>query len=538
MTLAFAVADETKSGREKLATLLRIQNPHFHLCVIPGLLNDTYKIQGQWHAELENRSIPYLQDDKEYSECEVYRYTNGVGFSTNVTESCHAWVYDRSTFDRTVVTDLNLVCGDKMLRTYANMILMGGLLVGSLVLGSLSDVIGRKKVLLIGVAGHFGSSLGVTFVTSYEAFVILRFSTTFFGIGMFLSAFVIGMELVGPSKRKYAGIVIEIFWCIGLFIQNGVAYGLRDWRYLQAALSAPTVLFLSYWWLLPESPRWLINKGKLKEAEIVIKKAAKGNGVELSKKALRLDELEVEGEGERIWHMFTTPVLLIRSLVIFFNWLVASMVYYGLSLNVGGLSGNIYLNFFISAVAELASYIFCLLLLDVTGRKPLQCISMLVGGVACIATMAPVITDAPEWITMVLSMVGKFGASAAFAVIYVFSAELFPTVMRNSGMGLSSFSARIGGVVAPYIADLGDMVDGHFGVALPLIIFGGASVLAGLLALLLPETLDRKLPDTVEDAKNFAKQKKASAYVLDNMAEEKDSSNGKYNQAFTPDGSY
>ena len=51
-------------------------------------------------------------------------------------------------------------------------------------------------------------------------------------------------------------------------------------------------------------------------------------------------------------------------------------------------------------------------------------------------------------------MVGKLGAAAAFAVIYVFSAELYPTIVRNAGMGASSCCARIGGMVAPYIADL------------------------------------------------------------------------------------
>ena len=51
-------------------------------------------------------------------------------------------------------------------------------------------------------------------------------------------------------------------------------------------------------------------------------------------------------------------------------------------------------------------------------------------------------------------MIGKLGAAAAFAVIYVFSAELYPTVVRNAGMGASSCCARIGGMVAPYIADI------------------------------------------------------------------------------------
>ena len=57
-------------------------------------------------------------------------------------------------------------------------------------------------------------------------------------------------------------------------------------------------------------------------------------------------------------------------------------------------------------------------------------------------------------LTVTLAMIGKLGAAAAFAVIYVFSAELYPTIVRNAGMGASSCCARIGGMVAPYVADL------------------------------------------------------------------------------------
>ena len=51
-----------------------------------------------------------------------------------------------------------------------------------------------------------------------------------------------------------------------------------------------------------------------------------------------------------------------------------------------------------------------------------------------------------------LTSVGKFGVSAAFSIVYIFAAELFPTVVRSSGIGASSFCARIGGIVAPQMA--------------------------------------------------------------------------------------
>lgn len=60
------------------------------------------------------------------------------------------------------------------------------------------------------------------------------------------SFILVGMELVGPSKRMWAGIVVEYFFAIGLLVLAGVAYGLRDWRYIEMAVAFPNVLYLLY----------------------------------------------------------------------------------------------------------------------------------------------------------------------------------------------------------------------------------------------------------------------------------------------------
>ena len=61
---------------------------------------------------------------------------------------------------------------------------------------------------------------------------------------------------------------------------------------------------------------------------------------------------------------------------------------------------------------------------------------------------------ATDTIVLVLSMIGKFGSSAAFATIYLFSAELFPTVVRNSAMGASAAFSGVGAIIAPYVVEL------------------------------------------------------------------------------------
>ena len=90
-----------------------------------------------------------------------------------------------------------------------------------------------------------------------------------------------------------------------------------------------------------------------------------------------------------------------------------------------------------------------------------------------------------------LTLAGKFGASSAFAIIYLYTAELYPTVIRNTALGVASMLARIGGILAPLLASLS--------LPTPLIIMGGSALLAGIMAVFLPETLGASLPETIHE---------------------------------------
>lgn len=60
------------------------------------------------------------------------------------------------------------------------------------------------------------------------------------------------------------------------------------------------------------------------------------------------------------------------------------------------------------------------------------------------------------YLATVLVMVGKFGVTAAFSMVYVYTAELYPTVVRNMGVGVSSTASRLGSILSPYFVYLGE----------------------------------------------------------------------------------
>lgn len=103
------------------------------------------------------------------------------------------------------------------------------------------------------------------------------------------------------------------------------------------------------------------------------------------------------------------------------------------------------------------------------------------------------------WAKITFAMIGKFLITASYGILYVYSAEIYPTVVRNVGMGSSSTIARIGAIIAPFVKELGHAT--HENV--PFGVYGTICILSGLTVLLLPETKDAQLPDTLVEGESF-----------------------------------
>ena len=231
-----------------------------------------------------------------------------------------------------------------------------------------------------------------------------------------------------------------------------VAYYLNhDWHLLQMVLTAPTVIFLSYWWIVPESVRWQISKEKYREAREQIMYVAKKNGCNLNEVRDDFDHVVEQAKLEKqkkleegpprkygISDLVKHPNMCCKSLTLFFNWFVISGTYYGLSLSASNLGGNPYINFFISAAVEIPAYAINLLILNKPkiGRRLALCLPLMVAGLALTITIF--VPKDQTAVLITLSMLGKLAITSAYGVVYVFAAEIYPTVIRNVGLGACS----------------------------------------------------------------------------------------------------
>ncbi|XP_014679364.1 PREDICTED: organic cation transporter protein-like, partial [Priapulus caudatus] len=332
--------------------------------------------------------------------------------------------------------------------------------------------------------------------------------------GASLTAYCLLCEYFPTAQRAFAGNAIYFAWSVGLMSLPGLAYVVQDWRMLHLIISVPMLLSLAMYWTMPESLHWLITHDRAGEAEAILETARRVNGATLPPHSLTLIpssapsspccRIDGGGSGEKrerkktFLDVLRTPNLRVHALLCCALWAINGMVYYGLSLGTHVLAGNKHLNFFWSAVVEVPAYVACIVLLKRFGRKKPSCAFYVIAGLPLI--LVPFLpkstasgTDLSNLVTL-LTMIGKFGVTASFSAIYLVASELYPTVVRNSGLGMSCLSARIGAVLAPYTINLRDIHP-----AFQNLLFAVVAAAGALMVMVLPETARRLLPETLSD---------------------------------------
>ncbi|KAL0119150.1 hypothetical protein PUN28_009627 [Cardiocondyla obscurior] len=491
-----------------------------HWCKVPGLENMDV-------SRRRRLAIPASQDDNEtYSQCTRYdidwttattvenysvvaTYLSAPNASWSAVPCDHGWEYETSDTTSSIVIDFDLVCDRAIYPTIGLVALNTGGPIGVYLFGTLNDRIGRRL--------SFFTCLATLIIGSFLTAISNNFWTwacTRFVVGLTIPAiyqipFIISLELVGPNYRSFVTVMTCTFYTMGLCMLAGVTYLIRDWRTLALITSAPFLVYFFYWWFLPESPRWLLAKGRLSEANDILETLARVNGKELpasfkQKLRQRMTMSRSKSEEERlrtgpgVLSLFKLPNMRLKTCLITLNWFANNMVYVGLSYYGPALGNEEHLSFLFSSLAEIPSYIACWIVMDRWGRRWPLCLCMVVAGVSCIATV--LLSPDAVMETLVLFLISKSAISASFLIIYPFAGELYPTQLRGVAIGFSAYISGLGLIIIPFVTYLG-----RENLVLPLVILGVISVIGGLSGLRLPETLHHRLPQTVEEGELFGK---------------------------------
>lgn len=407
------------------------------------------------------------------------------------------------------VSEWGLICGEKYKVGLSQALFFTGCMIGAGIFGHLSDSsLGRKGSLAVVCAlnGVLGCLTALS--PSYYVYTLLRLLTGFGTGGAGLCAFVLATEPIGPSKRGVAGMSTFYFFSGGIALLSGIAYVFPSWRALYVASSLPSIIFIAI--VIPfvsESPRWYIVRGKMKEAMRVMRSIAECNGKHLPQGVeLVLDDdlnnnknqdvdiqnLKDETRGAingSLIDVLKSPVTRIRLVLAVWINFCCAIVYYGLSLNVVNLGTNLYFNVLLNAIAEMPAFTLTAIMLDKFGRKPLTVGTMWFSGFFCLCGSMMKSYGVWKTLRMICSVLGIFGMAGTYNLLFIYTAELFPTVVRNAALGCATQASQMGAILAPFVVVMGG--------GLSFVVFAACGFMGGLLGFYLPETLNRPLYDTM-----------------------------------------
>ncbi|XP_033837831.2 solute carrier family 22 member 13 [Periophthalmus magnuspinnatus] len=413
-------------------------------------------------------------------------------YGLNKTTVCdNGWVYKNTLYEATIVTDFDLVCGRSNLVQVAQTVLMAGVLFGSLLFGPFAESFGRKRAIQIPGVLIFMFTAVTGLSHDFNLYLVSQFLVGIGYGGFRMNAIIMATEWIGVSKRSWGACVSQIFFAIGLCLMAGVIYFVRDWRLAQLIASAPLGVMAIYIWYTPESARWLLDRGRVKEAREVLKKAAAINKGIVPESILQkvVVETETKKKGGTLT-IFKSPVLTKYLFAIILAWFSLNLTYYCLSFNVGNLGLDIFLTQLIFGATELPAHLLCIWLLEALGRRVCLITTLLAGGLACLLIIA-VGQEKAIFVTLFATL-GRIFSNMAGSICSVYVQELVPTSLRQSASGLGNIASRAGGLLSPVVNMLAVY---HWFV--PIAVYSSFMFVSGLLGLLLPETRRRELPDSI-----------------------------------------
>ncbi|XP_003456746.1 solute carrier family 22 member 2 [Oreochromis niloticus] len=455
-------------------------------------------------TESRRLTVPLDNSSGQQSSCEQYEVDWNAteltcdnqeleDLSRTPTTSCkHGWEYDYEG-RRSFVTEFDLVCSNAWLVDMFQATLNVGFLVGSIAIGYLADRFGRKMSFLISNLLNGVAGILVAVAPNYISLLVFR---TLYGFGVkggWVAGYVLITEIVGVEFRRTVGVIYQMFFSVGILILPLLAYYITDWRWLQVVITIPYILFLSYYWFIPESPRWLLSQNQNSKAVKITEGMAKENKMTLSKNIKTLKDDNADSTTASFMDLIRTPNMRKHTFILSYNWFTSAVVYQGLIMRLGILGGNVYIDFLISGLVEFPAAFLILFTIERIGRRLPFATANFVAGVSCFITAF--IPDSMFWFKTAVACIGRLGITMTFEMVVFVNTELYPTFVRNLGVSVCSTLCDVGGIVAPFLLYRLAVI----WLELPLIIFGFLAFLAGGLVLLLPETRGVPLPDTIDD---------------------------------------
>ena len=329
-----------------------------------------------------------------------------------------------------------------------------GMFLGAAISGRLADRYGRRVVFSATLVVFSIGALLSAAAPTYETLLLARVIAGL-GLGGELPvAATLVSEFSPRSQRGRMIVLLESFWAYGTILAGIIAitvvsaYGWR-WAFVVGALPALYAAYLRT--ALPESPRYLAERGDTAGADAVVRRVERAGGRALLTLARAVAPPRV-GRA-RLADLFA-PRFVRRTVMLWILWFGITLTYYGIFLYVPSLLNARGLTevrsnefFFLSTIAQVPGYFSAAWLVERWGRKP-TLVAYLLGSAAAALLFGNSGTGTD---TFIYASLLSFFNLGAWGVVYSWSPELYPTAIRATGAGVAAAVGRIGGIIGPFL---------------------------------------------------------------------------------------
>jgi putative MFS transporter len=333
-----------------------------------------------------------------------------------------------------------------------------GQLVGAFVFPMLAGRQGRLRV-IAWTSGIIGlTSIACGFAPTYTAFLALRFIQ---GVGLGgelpVAATYIN-EITRAHGRGRFVLLYELLFPIGLLVAMASSAWIVPrfgWEALYFIGGLPLILFFLIPRLVPESPRWLAERGRLDEADTAVARFEASAKGPLPQPADC--ELFVRQHPKRRLRDLFGPLYLKRTIAVAMLWATCGFIQYGLQTWLPTIYKTVYhaplqLALNLTVIGSVVSVLGCLgsaLIVDIVGRKPVISCSFVLCAIALVA--AALCQHQSVYVVAGLAALALGLMSSGFITAYVYTPELYPTSIRAAGVGFGSAWLKIAAIFSPTI---------------------------------------------------------------------------------------
>jgi MFS transporter, SP family, sugar:H+ symporter len=333
--------------------------------------------------------------------------------------------------------------------------LLLGAAIGAACAGPLSDRLGRRNLIIIAAILFTIGAIGAALSPSVTVLVLFR---VVLGLAVGAAALIVPLYLSEIAPTEIRGAISslnQLMITVGIllaFIVNALLADSGAWRWMLGLAVVPSVVLLVGMYFMPETPRWLVSRGRDEDARGVLRQSRTEEEAEKEIQDIKEVERQEEGGLRELLAPWVRPALIVAIGLAVFQQIIGinTIIYYAPTTltNVGyGNAAAIYANLVIGAVNVLMTLV-AIRIIDSTGRKPLllagligMVISLTVLGLSTLLLSEP---SSPTDTVAIITLLCLAGFIISFAAtwgptVWVMLPEVLPLRIRGTAMGVAIF---------------------------------------------------------------------------------------------------